>query len=51
LVEEKLMGASPFDIVPAEMVAGGPIKELHVLMALEEIYPYDIQALAEQLSR
>jgi hypothetical protein len=33
------------------MVAGGPIKELHVLMDLEEIEHSDISALAEQLSK
>jgi hypothetical protein len=50
LVEEEPMGASAFDTVPAWMIAGGPIKELHVLMGLEEIEQSDINALAEQLS-
>lgn len=43
--------ASPFDIVPAQMVAQGTIKELYSLMGLEEIDPSDIHALAELLSR
>lgn len=51
LVEEELAAASPFDIIPAKMEAGGPIKELHVLMGLEEIEQSDINALAEQLSK
>lgn len=42
--------AAPFDIVPAKMMAGGPIKELHVLMDLEEIEQSDINKIAEQLS-
>jgi hypothetical protein len=33
------------------MIAGGPIKELHVLMDLEEIEQSDINAIAEQLSK
>ena len=40
-----------FDIVPAKMIADGPIKELHVLMDLEEIEQSDINAIAEQLSK
>lgn len=51
LVEDDLAAESPFDIVPAKMVAGGPIKELHVLMSLEEIEQSDINALAEQLAK
>lgn len=42
-VLDEIALVSPFDIVPAKMVAGGPTKELHVLMGLEERFTeYDI---------
>jgi hypothetical protein len=51
LFVDELALVGPFDIVPAKMIAGGPIKELHVLMDLEEIEQSDINAIAEQLSK
>ena len=42
--------AGPLDIIPAKMEAQGPIKELYVLMGLDEIEQTDINKIAEQLS-
>jgi hypothetical protein len=42
---------SPFDIIPAKMMAVGPIKSLYFLMGLEEIEQFDINAIAEQLAK
>ena len=50
LFVDEIALVSPFDIVPAKMVAKGPIKTLYSLMGLEEIEQSDINALAEQLS-
>lgn len=51
LFVDEIALVSPFDIVPAKMVAQGPLRELHELMGLDEIEQSDINALAEQLSK
>jgi hypothetical protein len=50
LFVDEIALAGPVDVVPAKMVAQGPIKELYVLMGLDEIEQTDINRIAEQLS-
>jgi hypothetical protein len=42
---------SIFDVIPAKMMVGGPLKSLYFLMDLGEVDQSDINALAEQLAQ